>query len=61
MSNVPPGTSPRRPWAAPRVTDLPPLTQLTLQTGIPGGMIHGGGVFSLIAAAAVGGLAEAQP
>jgi hypothetical protein len=27
----------RHPWIAPRVADLPPLTQLTLQTtGIPG-------------------------
>lgn len=29
----------RRPWSAPRVSDLPRLTELTLQTGpgIPGG------------------------
>lgn len=26
----------RRAWVAPRVTELPRLTQLTLQSGIPG-------------------------
>jgi len=35
----------RRPWVAPRVEDLPRLTELTLQTGpaIPGGGTPGGG------------------
>jgi hypothetical protein len=36
----------RAPWVAPRVTDLPKLTELTLQTGSPidgGGGIGGGG------------------
>ena len=29
--------APRRPWQAPRVDDMPRLTELTLQTvGIPG-------------------------
>lgn len=27
------GPATRLPWDAPRVTDLPPLTDLTLQTG----------------------------
>ncbi|MDB4884004.1 MAG: hypothetical protein JWL95_2770 [Gemmatimonadetes bacterium] len=30
----------RAPWQVPRVTDLPKLTELTLQTGAP---IDGGG------------------
>ena len=35
----------RRPWTAPRVDDLPRLTELTLVTGgaIPGGGGTGGG------------------
>jgi hypothetical protein len=35
----------RRPWVAPRVAELPRLTELTLQTGdaIPGGGNTGGG------------------
>jgi hypothetical protein len=28
--------SARRPWTAPRVDDMPRLTDLTLQSGIPG-------------------------
>lgn len=37
--------APRRAWTAPSVTDLPRLTELTLQTGpgIPGGGGPGGG------------------
>jgi hypothetical protein len=33
--------SPVKPWVSPRVHDLPPLTELTLQTGpgIPGGRV----------------------
>lgn len=46
MAQIPPRPSPeaqdslvRRPWSAPRVSDLPRLSDLTLQTGsgIPGG------------------------
>jgi hypothetical protein len=33
--------SPRRPWSAPRVDDLPRLSDLTLQTGIPGDCVPG--------------------
>jgi hypothetical protein len=35
----------KRPWTAPTVSDLPRLTELTLQTGggIPGGGGTGGG------------------
>lgn len=35
----------RRPWVQPQVTELPRLTELTLQTGpgIPGGGGTGGG------------------
>lgn len=38
-------TPPRRPWKAPRIEDLPPLTELTLATGDPigGGGDPGGG------------------
>ncbi len=38
-------TTGRRPWVQPSVEDLPPLTELTLQTGdpIPGGGGTGGG------------------
>ena len=39
-------SSAKRPWTAPEVTDLPRLTDLTLQTfggGIPGGGGTGGG------------------
>lgn len=28
--------APRRPWTTPLVQELPRLTELTLQTGIPG-------------------------
>jgi hypothetical protein len=40
-----PTAAPRRTWTAPAVTDLPRLTELTLQTGpfIPGGGGTGGG------------------
>jgi hypothetical protein len=40
----------RRPWEAPRVSDLPRLTELTLQTGpgIPGGGGPGGGGSTVI-------------
>jgi hypothetical protein len=41
-----PNTAPhRRPWTAPRVAELPRLTELTLQTGdfIPGTGGTGGG------------------
>ncbi|HEX6910737.1 MAG TPA: hypothetical protein VF142_10080 [Longimicrobium sp.] len=31
-----PGAARRRSWSAPRITELPPLTRLTLQSGIPG-------------------------
>jgi len=31
----------RRSWVAPRVDELPRLTDLTLQTGIPGDCIPG--------------------
>lgn len=31
------------PWVEPQVTELPPLTELTLQSGIPGGGNTGGG------------------
>jgi len=36
-NNTPALANSRRPWTAPRVQDLPRLTELTLQTGgIPG-------------------------
>ena len=35
----------RRPWAAPELTELPKLTDLTLISGIPGGGGPGGTVF----------------
>lgn len=37
----------KRPWVAPEITELPPLTQLTLLTGagIPGSGAGGGTVF----------------
>jgi hypothetical protein len=40
----------RRPWEAPRVADLPRLTDLTLATGpgIPGGGGPGGGGSTVI-------------
>ena len=44
-ASQPSGTAqPRRPWSAPRVQDLPRLTELTLVTGdgIPGGGNTGG-------------------
>ena len=28
--------APKQPWLPPEIHTLPPLTQLTLQTGIPG-------------------------
>ncbi|HEX6910452.1 MAG TPA: hypothetical protein VF142_08655 [Longimicrobium sp.] len=34
--SAPPVAAPRRPWLAPRVDDMPRLTELTLQSGIPG-------------------------
>lgn len=35
-SRTAPSTAPRRPWTAPRVDDMPRLTDLTLQSdGIP--------------------------
>ena len=35
--SAPPVSATRRPWLAPRVDDMPRLTELTLQTtGIPG-------------------------
>jgi len=33
--------APRRPWTAPRVDELPRLSDLTLQTGIPGDCVPG--------------------
>lgn len=33
----------RRPWSAPAVVELPRLTELTLQSFIPGTGIPGGG------------------
>jgi hypothetical protein len=33
---APPPQAPRRRWIAPEVKSLPRLTDLTLQTGIPG-------------------------
>jgi len=38
-----PSTSTRRPWSAPAVVELPRLTELTLQSFIPGTGIPGGG------------------
>jgi len=35
--------TPRRPWTAPTVLELPRLTELTLQSFIPGTGIPGGG------------------
>lgn len=35
--------TPRRPWTAPVVLELPRLTELTLQSFIPGTGIPGGG------------------
>lgn len=34
---------PRRPWSAPTVLELPRLTELTLQSFIPGTGVPGGG------------------
>ena len=45
QTSIPPvAPSTRRPWAAPRVEDLPHLNKLTLQTGseIPGDCGTGG-------------------
>jgi hypothetical protein len=49
MPNIEPrakneGTVVKRDWVSPTVTELPPLTNLTLQTGpgIPGGFSIGG-------------------
>lgn len=36
-------TTPRKPWTAPVVLELPRLTELTLQSFIPGTGIPGGG------------------
>jgi hypothetical protein len=37
LSHTQPAASARRPWMAPRVDDMPRLTDLTLQSdGIPG-------------------------
>jgi len=36
-------TSAKRPWTAPAVLELPRLTELTLQSFIPGTGIPGGG------------------
>ena len=50
-SDSPEATPPvRRAWKAPRVSDLPRLTELTLQTGpgIPGGGGPGGGGSTVI-------------
>ena len=41
-AGVPP-TSARLPWEAPRLSKLPPLTELTLVTGPPVGGGGGGG------------------
>jgi|GEM_PF-902536 len=37
------GTPSKRPWSAPAVQELPRLTELTLQSFIPGTGIPGGG------------------
>jgi hypothetical protein len=44
------GTSPRRPWVAPSLTQLAPLTALTLQSGSPvdGTGTPGGYTFSVL-------------
>lgn len=36
-------TTDKRPWTAPAVLELPRLTELTLQSFIPGGGVPGGG------------------
>lgn len=49
MDSVTAASNARRPWTAPAIVDLPPLRELTLQTGtgIPGGDTNGGaGTFS---------------
>ena len=33
--SAPPGSQQKRPWVKPEVTELPRLTDLTLQTGLP--------------------------
>ena len=33
--SAPPGSQKKRPWVKPEVTELPRLTDLTLQTGVP--------------------------
>lgn len=38
-----PPAAPKKPWVQPAVTDLPRLTDLTLQTGSPVGDPVGGG------------------
>ena len=55
MSAIPPrvagtATAVRAPWIVPSVTDLPKLTELTLQTGsfIPGDGDTGGGGSTVI-------------
>lgn len=42
---IPPAAGPgtKRPWSAPAIVELPRLTELTLQSFIPGGGIPGGG------------------
>jgi len=40
---APPGSHTKKAWVAPEVTELPRLTDLTLQTGIPGIGDPGGG------------------
>lgn len=40
---VPGSDSARRPWTAPAVVELPRLTELTLQSFIPGEGFPGGG------------------
>lgn len=36
------GQQPVQPWVTPEIVDLPPLTDLTLQTGA--GIVGGGGI-----------------
>jgi len=38
-----PATGAKRPWTAPAIVELPRLTELTLQSFIPGTGIPGGG------------------
>lgn len=39
-----PQQQPVQPWVTPEITDLPPLTDLTLQTGIGPGIPGRGGI-----------------